>query len=541
MNASPLQLLTEIVERSKWSRGGEFDRRFSLEAIANGHVPQLAYMREFARWIVLMCSRRAGKTHGIAGRYAKRSMLTPHGNRIYLALTGGQARDIMWEPIWKPLCERWRLPVEHNESRMVSTFANGSRVRLAGTDDISAIKKELGAGLDEATVDEAQDQKENVLRDLCVRILPPAMTDRRGTITVSGVVPEIEAGYFMELWQLSNWAKHNWSQMDNPHMPDPMGELLEYLTKNPGLTMESPVIQRERFGKFKYDKDVTAYAYSPDLNGYAPTSPEWLERLFSGEIPEYLRPAMDAAKLTELPFCHWTKEPVDGKARFGVMASAPHAGIDTFSGSIDPGTADRASISVIGWGETTEEVQKVFEFSTPRKVAQRLGGLACWAAAVTHNLGVDRWSWDPGAGKMELDTFQQDYNLPIVRAANKADAAGQIRRLNDLMLKGLYQEMIGSAAEQDFKRSRRDPNAPKAGPWKWASQWHPDPSESTRYSVGGYFSEYVPPEKDKSHAERRRAAAELAVKRNKAARTGHKLAEDDEAQAFDDGGVDPWA
>lgn len=528
--SQPLEALREIASRSRWAR-------FTLAAIAAGHIPQLAFMADVARWILAMCSRRAGKTQGVAGRYAKRSMMVPGGNRIYLALTGGQARDIMWEPIWKPMCERWELPVEHNETRMVTTFENGSRVRLAGTDDIASIKKELGAGLDEACVDEAQDQKDNVLRDLVIRILPPAMTDRRGTIIVCGVVPEVESGYFMDLWKLSNWAKHNFSQMDNPHLPHAMQELLEYLEKNPGLTLESPVIQRERFGKFTYDKKTTAYAYDPDLNGYEPEIPHWLRRIIGGEIPEYLQKALAAAKLDELPFCHLTKEPADGSARFGVLASEPHPGINRFSAAFDPGTTDRASLSVIGWGDTTEEVQHVFEFSTPRKAGISLGGLAVWGSVVAHEFDPEAWCWDPGSGKMELDTFQQDYDIPIVRAANKADTAGQIRRNNDLMTKGLDKTMTGSAAEQDYMKARRDPNTPASGPWKWASQWHPDPSESKRYATGGYYSAYTAPEPDPTHAERRRAAAQLKVKRDKATRAGRRLPEDEEANVF---GGDPW-
>lgn len=476
------------------SRASSFQDGFTLEAIAAGHAPQLKYMEDRLRWIVLMCSRRAGKTLGVAGRYAKRSTARPGGNRIYLALTGGQARDIMWEPIWKPMLERWKIPCSHNETRMVTTFSNGSRVRMAGTDDISAIKKELGAGLDEATVDEAQDQKDNVLRDLCIRILPPAMTDKRGTITVSGVVPEIEAGYFMDLWKHSNWSKHNWSQMDNPHMPHAMAELMEYLEKNPGLTLESPVIQRERFGKFMYDKAVTAYTYSPALNGYDAECPDWLTALLNGEIPEWLRPAMAASKLDALPYAHWTKEPTDGSARFGVMASKPHPGIDQFSAAFDPGSADRASLSVVGWGSTTEEVQHVFEFSTPRKVNTPLGHLAAWGAVVSHVLNPEAWHWDPGSGKMELDTFGQDYDIPVIRAANKADTAGQIRRENDLLTKALLKIMKGSAAEQDMLKARRDQSSAAAGAWKWDSRWHPDPSESKRYAIGGYFSAFTPPE-----------------------------------------------
>jgi hypothetical protein len=532
VNLRSVAALRELADRSRWAR-------LALEAIAAGHIPQLRFMADEARWILAMCSRRAGKTQGVAGRYAKRSMLTPGGNRIYLALTGGQARDIMWEPIWKPMCERWELPCDHNETRMVTTFANGSRVRLAGTDDIASIKKELGAGLDEACVDEGQDQKDNVLRDLVIRILPPAMTDKRGTIIVCGVVPEVDSGYFMDLWNLSDWSKHNFSQMENPHIPHARAELDEYLAKNPGLTIESPVIQRERFGKFKYDKKATAYAYSPELNGYRPIMPGWLAELFDGEIPAYLEKPMKASKLTELPFCHWTETPVDGSARFGVMASEPHEGIENFSAAFDPGTSDRASLSVIGWGQTTEEVQHVFEFSAPRKAGITLGQLAIWGAVVAHHFGPEVWSWDPGSGKMEIDTFQADYDIPIIRAANKADTAGQIRRSNDLMTKGQDQTMIGSAAEQDYMKARRDPNAPTGGPWKWASNWHPDPAESKRYATGGYYSVYEGPKETQTHAEKRKAAALLKVKRDKATRAGRRLIEDEESQVFEEGG-NPW-
>lgn len=533
MTPGNFRVLLELARRSQWAL-------FTLEAIADGHLPELAFMADTARWIVAMCSRRAGKTYGIAGRFSTRSMAKPLGNRIYLALTGGQARDIMWEPIWKPMCERWKLPVEHNETRMVTTFANGSRCRFGGTDDIRSVKKELGAGLDEAVIDEAQDQPDGLLRDLCIRILNNAMMDKRGTLVVSGVVPEVEAGYFMDLWKLSNWAKHNWSQMDNPHMPHALAELMEYLEKNPGLTLESPVIQRERFGKFKYDAKSMAYTYSPELNGYHPEPPEWLDELLSGEIPEYLMAAMGASKLTALPFAHWTKEPTDGSARFGVMAAKPHPGITNFSGSADPGTSDRASISVIGWGDTTDEVQHVFEWSTPRKAGTSLGQLAVWMAVANHHYDVDEWSWDTGSGKMEIDTFQTDYDLPIIRAAVKTETAGQIRRCNDLLTKGQDQTMIGSAAEQDYMKARRDQNAPASGPWKWASNWHPDPSESKRYATGRYFSSFVEPEPEQSHAEKRKAKAELAVKRNRARMQGKRLEEDEEASVFEDGD-DPWA
>jgi hypothetical protein len=215
------------------------------------------------------------------------------------------------------------------------------------------------------------------------------------------------------------------------------------------------------------------------------------------------------------------------------MAAAPHPGITNFAGAIDPGTSDRASFSVVGWGETTEEVQHVFEWSVPRKANTPLGHIAVWASLANRHYPTDgNMQWDPGSGKMELDTFQADYDLPIIKAASKTETAAQVRRENDLLTKGMLTVMIGSAAEQDMMKARRDPNSPAGSPWKWASGWHPDPSESLRYAVGGYWASYVEPEPETPYAVAKRKAAALKVKRDAAMRRGARLPEDEEARVF---------
>lgn len=492
MKPSPARALGVLLRRAR-----HLD--FTPEAVAAGHDFQLEFIRCLLRWIILMTSRRAGKTVGIAGRYGVRSMRTPGGNRVYLALTAKQAREIMWEPIWIPMCERFRLPVTHNETRMITKFANGSKVRLGGTDDIAAIKSELGSGLDEAAVDECQDQPERVLRPLLTRILPPALTDRRGTLIASGVVPEVDAGYYMDLWRESNWEKFNWSQMDNPHMKDPMGELMEYLEKNPGLTVKSPVIQRERFGKFVYDSEETAYRYDPGLNSYDPEPPDWLADAFGGQLPEEItsRPGVLSWK-----YLHPTKrDDGTGGARYGVMASKPRPGINRFSAAIDPGSADRASLVVIGWGSETREIQQVFEWSTPRNARVTWNDIASIGALVAWAFDPECWFYDAGSSQNELDTFSADYGIPVIHAAKKSDTKGQIRRNNDLLTKGLLKVMKGSALAEDYGKARRDKNTPAGGPWTWASQWHPDPSESGRYSLQGYWDSFAEPETPKTEAD----------------------------------------
>jgi hypothetical protein len=489
------------------------------------HEAQLRFDEDLARWIVVMCSRRAGKTRGLSNRWARRSLAKPNGNRVYLALTGGQARDIMWEPYWKPLLAERQIECDHNETRMVTTFPNGSRVKFGGTDDIRAIKKELGAGLDEACVDEGQDQQESVLADLLGRILPHALTDRRGTLICMGVVPEVEAGTFWDLYAKSAWSKHTFSQMENPFLPHAREELDEYLASNPGLNIDSPVIQRERFGKMVFDRTLTAYRYTPSLNSYVPEEPDWFkdrEEWLADEYPE-----------ANLVYLERTQEPADGKARFGMMAAVPHGGIVNFHASVDQARQDRVSINVVGSGSDTPEVQQVFEWSTPRNAQLTMSQIAPIMALAQLHYDIGSWSMD--GVQNELDTFAGDYGIGAVKAPNKADLPGQVRRQNDLLTKGWSKVMEGSATEQDLKKARWDKDARAKGKFSWASQWHPDPSESWRYAHAAYHLEWAPPEPPKAIETQLREKAQRRQRRVVAAKAGQFLDEDVEASIFEEG------
>lgn len=494
------------------------------------HKPQLAAITDVSRYQVWMASRRAGKTSGLARRYALNSLARPFGKRVYLALTGGQARDIMWEPIWKPLCADLGLCTEndHNETRMLTRLPNGSVVKCGGTDDIRAIKKELGAGLDEACVDECQDQPDELLTDLIDRILSNTLTDRRGTLIAMGVVPEVEAGKFWDLWAKSNWSKHTFSQMENPFIPHAMEELLEYLEHNPGLTIESPIIQRERFGRMVFDRTLTAYRYTSSLNGYKPEDPDW----FSGR-EEWLTERFPEA---DLKYIDRTAAPADGKARFGMMAAVPHQGITRFAASVDQARQDRVSVNVIGWGEETPEVQHVFEWSTPRNAHLVMSQIAPIMSLAQEHYDIESWSMD--GVQNELDTFASDYGIGTVKAPNKADLPGQVRRQNDLLTKGWSKVMEGSATEEDLGKARWDKGLRAKGKFEWASQWHPDPSESWRYSHAAYHNTWEPKPPPKPIELQKREAAQLRQRRLTAAKAGRRLDEDDERSIFQE--EEPW-
>lgn len=497
MTPAGLRLLSEIARRAQVAK-------FTAEAIADGHAPQLELMAARDRNLLALCSRRAGKSSGIVGLMGLDAAAGKPGVQLYFGSTKPAVRLSIWQLIWRPFCERWKLEAEHNDTSMVSRFEHGGIVAFTGTDDVRHVETYLGNKLLRAVIDEAQSQPDSVLRPLVERILPPALSDTGGQLILAGTIPEVPAGVFYELWLKGDgWRKLNWNRFANPHMgtaTKQMADLRHYLLTS-GRTADDPLVRRDWFGEFVFDSAATGYRYERVRNGYDAIDPSWI---------------------AEYDF---------GKGH--VRAAVPHEGINEFAAGIDPGGGDRTSIVVWGWGDHTREVQHVFEWVTPRNTQVSLGEIGAALAIAVEHYPTDTIFWDPGSGSMEIDTFASDYGIPLVRAANKTDFPGQVRRNNDLLIKGWAQVIAGSSLEEDYVKARFDPDARAKGQWRWASQWHPDPSEAARYALQGYFANYTAPAEVVPIELQRRAAAIVKQRKWLARKQGkQRLIEDDEAEVF---------
>ena len=468
-----IELAKQVIEAQRATRP-----TLTPELISDGHVPQLKLISDKGRNVQALCSRRAGKSTGLCGLMAVHGDTHP-GTQLYFGRTAKAARLSIWTKIWRPLCDRYRLDVKHNDTMMITTFRRtGALVAFTGTDDVAHVETYLGHSLARAIIDEAQSQPPSVLDPLIERILPPALSDpqkggQSGQLILAGTIPEVPAGTFYRLWSESaGWSKHNWSRFDNPHMGTPeaqMQQLAHYLETS-GKTIDDPIVQRDWFGKFVFDPEATAYRYDKAKNGYEATPPAWL-------------PAIQALIASRT---------ITGKA-FG---SEPWLGVDTFSVAIDPGSSDRVAVQVWGWGRRSRDVQHVFDWATDRNANTSWSQIAQVLAVLQQHLRPVRWYYDAGSSKNELDTFTIDYGIPVIKAAQKSDLVGQVRRFNDLLQQGRAKVMVGSNLEEDMQKSRWDVDARARGQWKWSSHWHPDASEAARYALAGYFEFAAEPVKE---------------------------------------------
>ena len=129
------------------------------------------------RWIVLVLHRRAGKTTAILNHLQRDAVRTSKSQYAFIAPTYRQAKRIAWE-ILKDIARP--IPgTEPNEAELVMKYPNGSRIFLAGSENIDALR---GIALWGGGQDESSQQPSNLFTE----VISKALADHLGYWIWSG-------------------------------------------------------------------------------------------------------------------------------------------------------------------------------------------------------------------------------------------------------------------------------------------------------------------------------------------------------------------
>ena len=123
------------------------------------------------RWIVLVLHRRAGKTTAILNHLQRDAMRTEKSQYAFIAPTYKQAKRIAWE-ILKDIA-RVIPGTEPNEAELVMKYPNGSRIFLAGSENVDALR---GIALWGGGQDESSQQPSNLFTE----VISKALADHNG-------------------------------------------------------------------------------------------------------------------------------------------------------------------------------------------------------------------------------------------------------------------------------------------------------------------------------------------------------------------------
>jgi hypothetical protein len=511
-----VKLSAAALSAERWRRAVA---RITPELIANGHKFQREILECDDESLLLMCSRQCGKTEVAMGLLLLTAMRTANVSCLYLALVGPQAKKA-YKRKWLPLLRRLGVPCESNTTDMSTTFPNSSVVVFGGVDDARHVASLLGDSMASgiAIVDESQSQPA-VIRDLVVDVLGPMLAQTsvgkpvRGRLVISGTVPEVAAGYFWDEWAKGldgdeiaegrdAWRRFNWGRPDNPHLE--WEAELAYDLKLHHLTLDDPLIQRNYFGKWKFDERVLAVRYNPERNSYVYTPAPW----------------QDLVSL--LP----------GKLR----AAVPPDGVDAFAIGLDPAaTADRFAIVLWGWSRNRRiGLYQVAEWVTDRAANALESQWLTVVVELKKRYGaVCRVIRDAGSAKTTNDILWRNHGI-MIEAATKGPGSlrGRVDRLSDLLGTGQCKVMSGGELERDMRNTKWSKDARARGKWEFDNAWHPDVLDAATYgAVPFYESAEVPAEKPSSEESAAARDAEESL-RTRFANAGQPIPKRKDASAL---------
>lgn len=394
---------------------------------------QNEYVRAKARWNVVVCSRRAGKTAGAIRRATER-LLAPGSRVLYIHVRLKLARDQFWGPILDYARGRSIAGAERHDVMQLS-LRNGSFLRVDACQDIGDLAKFRGDQWDLILLDEVQEHDESVVSALIDQCLMPSLGDRRGGLDILGTPPpEGAVGYLYDRFEEaqatgSRWRSWHWTMRENPYYP---AEEIDALCAARGIGPGHPVYEREFAGRFVSDQGLLVYEYESPRND-----------------------ATDAHAHTP----GWY-----------------------YSMGIDLGFSDRDAIIVLGWrsDDAKRRIRECFAWQQNHQDVDQLSKIVLDTYAKYHPVSVIGDTGGHGAVKV-LETLKARLG-GIEFSPKPASVDDSVAIMNDDFRNGRMLADPGGELVADYKRVVWDV---KNGKRKIGAKYHSDITEAARYAHWG--------------------------------------------------------
>ena len=433
-----------------------------------------------ARLLAALCGRRAGKTRGLAAHFIREATTKRGARLLYINHTLDECRRLFWignaqDGVYS-LVQRHRLSAVPDRTRLTLTFPDtDSTIELRGAKDEVELSKALGAAYTEIAWDEAQKIRPTMAPTIR-EVLMPTLLDHAGRLRYTGTANRQQSGLFWELSQpevkdrTPGFEIHQWNMLANPHFgygkrhadgswwvyalkkPTPasgphteadidaavaaarMKYGIQQLADDYGVPVDSPIVQREGFGRWCSEDDAYVYMVRKAKDPfYAPA------RMRDDGFPDIL------ACLADLPG-DWREY--------------------TFSMGGDLGFRDAFALHCWAWHYRDPNLYEVFswkregldsdqQFNAIKEVRAILplgqivvdaGGIGLQVSTAWSKVFVERYGLPiVPAEKHQKDSFQAVYNTDIASSRCKFREGGETF---DEMMKLCWSKLITGSGKQ---------------------------------------------------------------------------------------------
>lgn len=237
---------------------------------------QKLFVSDTSEKVAAVCSRRAGKSVGIAIKICQ--VAEKYGDCIipYITLTKPQGKQILW-PELRRLDKDLGLGLKFNQNELSVKFPNQATCYIVGGQEESELERLRGPKYPAVFIDEAQAFRP-FLEDVITDIIEPALLDYNGILYLTGTPNAQSIGYFHDVTNTKRhggWSVHHWTARDNPHIKG----FEEWIAKRKAhyrWTDTSPTYLREWCGKWVKDSSALVYTFSPyNLCDELPEAYDW--------------------------------------------------------------------------------------------------------------------------------------------------------------------------------------------------------------------------------------------------------------------------
>ncbi|MBK8455599.1 MAG: hypothetical protein IPL34_20175 [Thiofilum sp.] len=370
-------------------------RTFDPNTVRDTSFPeQDKFVQDRSQFLAALCTRRAGKSSGLALRYHRTMLEYPGSMSRYIALTRDSAKDIMW-PVLQDMNDRFNLGATLTESNLTMTLTNGSKLRLYGADMKNFIRRLRGTKSPAVAIDEAQEFGPHIT-NLIDDILTPGIADYDNSwIALTGTPGPIPRGLFYDITHkgIGEYSIHRWSLYQNPYLPNAQ-QFVDKLKKKKQWDDTNPTFLREYMGRWVLDLESLWIRWYKEKNHY-----------------------------NELPAHNWV-----------------------YILGVDIGFNDADALAVIAWSESTRKTYLVEEVITE---GQDITTLTKQITRMMDKYDIAKMVMDEGGlGKKIAEELRRRKHIPI-HPADKARKMENAAFLNEELRLGNFKAREGSRFVQD--------------------------------------------------------------------------------------------
>lgn len=277
-----------------------YNQKMGQQTLLEEDFPQQTnFIRDPAKLKAALCTRRAGKSHGIGLYLFLEALSAPDLTCVYIGLTHQTAKKIMWR-LMNQINKQHSLGAIFKETDLSIHLPNGSVIYMMGMNTTSdEQEKILGGGYKLVCIDECASFTQD-LRQIVYGAIAPAMADQDGTICLIGTPgnliqmrhsgPKFGAGfakgekgdnvemqderlsvekplfYAVTTGEEPGWSVHKWSTDQNPFMAKNWQKSIDAMVNRNPYVKDTPIFRQHYLGEWYVDTDKLVYKFDNNRN-----------------------------------------------------------------------------------------------------------------------------------------------------------------------------------------------------------------------------------------------------------------------------------